>query len=132
MIRTRFGTHVTVISAEDDERGTTWVKVRTERDEEEEYALDDLRADDGLNEIMAAIRQSTGMNTERGSVDKRPAHAWKWIGHYEAYYFGDRNKPYARDEWKCARCGKYITSAGSSGGPADGTCARMNTERLPC
>ena len=55
MIRTRFGTHVTVISVEDDDNGTTWVKVRTERDEEEEYALYDLIATDGLTEIMAAI-----------------------------------------------------------------------------
>jgi len=73
MIFTRFGSRVTVLGADEDEDGTLWVEVRyATKDGSEgvvrEYALYDLRADGGLNEVMDAIKEACYRDEETDIV----------------------------------------------------------------
>lgn len=46
-------------------------------------------------------------------------HQWEWIDQSERFAFGDPNKPYAVDQWRCSACGKVVTTRGE---PKPGRC----------
>lgn len=59
-IFTRYGSVVTVNGHTIDDDGRWWIKcTRVSDNEEKEYLLGELRADDGPSEIQAAIERAT-------------------------------------------------------------------------
>lgn len=66
MIRTMMGGTVEVLSAEaEDEYGVVWVQVRRSDGSQREYALHELRADNGIQEIFAAIAAANTTEVQR-------------------------------------------------------------------
>jgi rubrerythrin len=48
-------------------------------------------------------------------------HEWVWIETDQKYFFGDPDKPYAVDVWRCSECGKEVVTRGYRD-PTPGRC----------
>lgn len=43
---------------------------------------------------------------------KKNTHEWRWIGQEDRLAFGDPDKLYAVDIYRCNKCGKQVSSRG--------------------
>lgn len=62
MIYTRFGSPVTVVASETDDKSQMWVKVKYSDGETKVVPMYELKADDGLAEICKAVDSVKGIS----------------------------------------------------------------------
>lgn len=55
-------------------------------------------------------------------------HQWEWVDHEERFFFGDPDKPYAVDIWRCYECSKVVYIRGCKD-PAPGKCPGRKGEK---
>lgn len=74
-----------------------------------------------LAHVDAALGADAVADLNDGPGPTTSAHKWRWTGQGERLAFGDPDRPYAVDFYRCDECGKEVTIRGTKN-PHAGRC----------